>query len=58
MISKYAGRCKGCNAPYAAGEDIYWTKEDGAWCWDCRENPKPGPEAFELADRLGFKKVE
>jgi hypothetical protein len=54
MQSRYAGRCKGCNKPYAEGEDIFWTKETGAYCWDCHDNPKPGPESYALAQRLGW----
>ena len=54
MISKFPGRCKGCNQPYAEGDDIHWTKETGAHCWDCIDNPKPSADQFDLAQRLGF----
>jgi hypothetical protein len=54
MLSRFAGRCKGCNKPYAEGEDIFWTKETGAYCWDCHDNPKPGPADYALAQRLHF----
>lgn len=54
MIARFGGRCKGCNKPHAKGDDIFWTKEDGEWCWPCRENPKPTPEQHRLADELRF----
>lgn len=55
MISKFNGKRKGCSKPYAEGDDIYWSKEDGPWHWECWENPAPSPEAHALAERLGFK---
>jgi hypothetical protein len=54
MISKFPGRCRGCSKPYDEGTDIYWTKEEGGWHWNCWENRKPGPESFRLADELSF----
>jgi hypothetical protein len=54
VISKYNGRCKGCGKAYTEGTDIYWTKEDGGWHWECRDSGAATPEAHALADRLRF----
>ena len=58
MISKYAGRCRTCGDEYEKGEEIYWTRDDGAHHLECKrpsiaESPKTD-ESIELAGRLGF----
>lgn len=56
MKSRFPGTCKGCGQPYARDAEIHWSKQDGGWhprCWF--ERPQHiGPDAVELAERLGF----
>lgn len=52
MISKFDGICCYCNKPTRAGLDEYDDRK--AFHLECRDNRPPGPEAFQLADRLGY----
>jgi hypothetical protein len=56
MKSRFPGVCKGCGQPYERDAEIHWSKQDGGWhprCWF--ERPRHiGPDAVELAERLGF----
>jgi hypothetical protein len=56
MISKFAGKCKTCGQPYRAGEEIYWSREDGGHHQDCRNKVDlfSESEAERLAGELGF----
>lgn len=55
MISKYDGKCSICTKPIPKGTECnYDASTKTVQHYDCLENPKPGPEAFRLADSLGF----
>jgi hypothetical protein len=60
MISKYPGKCRICGKPYRVGDEINWSKEDGASHPACRPAEQgellAESEAEELAERLGFRK--
>ena len=62
MTSRYAGRCRSCNAPIAQGDTIDYDKsKGGAACEDCakeesEEESGGAPAASEdLAGKLGFR---
>lgn len=56
MIAKWDGRCSICKGAIPAGEDVHYDAEaKSVQHWDCYENPKPGPDAFALADELGYR---
>ena len=61
MISKYAGRCKTCGDEYEKGEEIYWTRDEGAHHLECKRpgitNSTKSTAGFDLnefATELGF----
>lgn len=62
MISKYAGTCVLCKKPTKAGVDQYDLDLKESFHLACKQdqedNPKPTPEQFELAIRLGYKPVD
>ena len=35
MKSKFAGYCRGCSGSIKAGEDIKWSRESGAFHYNC-----------------------
>jgi hypothetical protein len=57
MISKFDGRCCFCGRDTRAGVDTYDLETKKSYHEECREMEasKPDPEAFKLADRLGFE---
>ena len=67
LIAKYSGRCKTCGDEYEKGEEIYWTRDEGAHHLECKmpgiaDSPKNIGfkaglilnESIELASGLGF----
>jgi hypothetical protein len=55
MISKFDGRCFICGKPTKAGKDMYDLDTRQSYHAECKENQPPGPEAYALAERLGFE---
>jgi hypothetical protein len=60
MISKYNGKCAHCGQPTKAGVDQYDIDTKRSYHEACEPQPLPfdSAEDDELADRLGFRKVE
>lgn len=59
LDSKFPGSCKGCGASIAQGQRVFWSRETGALCLECRPEPDPladsaRPGDVELAGKLGF----
>jgi hypothetical protein len=54
VIAKFPGFCMFCKKPIEPGKDIYDVSIKQSYHETCLENRPPGPEAFALADRLGF----
>ncbi len=55
MIARWNSQCSLCNGLVKAGTDVHYDGEaKTTQHWPCYENPKPGPEAFRLAEELGF----
>lgn len=54
MIAKYPGTCMFCRKPIAVGVDTYDLEIKKSYHEACKENQPPGPEAYTLADQLGF----
>ena len=54
MIAKYPGICSFCKQPIAVGVDTYDTETKKAFHQDCFANQPPQPDAFRVAERLGF----
>lgn len=54
MIAKFPGRCMFCKKPIVVGVDTYDVEIKKAFHETCKENQPPGPEAYTLADELGF----
>lgn len=57
MISKYPGHCFLCNEPTQAGIDQYDLQMKRSYHADCEENQPPGPDAYVLADSLGYRTI-
>lgn len=55
MIAKYPGLCRYCKQPITVGVDEYDLTSKASYHRECEESQPPGPEAYVLADRLGFK---
>ncbi len=56
MIAKYHGRCTFCGKPIVVGVDQYDVERKESFHNDCKfgEESNPGPDAFRLANELGF----
>lgn len=55
MISKYPGTCCYCKLPTKAGVDEYEIESKASYHVECHENPKPTPECYAIAARLGYR---
>lgn len=59
MIARFAGRCSICREEIPKGAECeYDPTAKTVHHYECAENPKPGPEAYELAERLGYRKID
>ena len=57
MINKFSGRCSTCEKSIPSGTEVRYDSEaKQIQHWECYENPKPRPEDYKLADKLGFKR--
>lgn len=55
MICAYSNLCSICKVRIPAKTDVHYDPDSKTiQHWDCFENPRPGPDAFRLADELGF----
>ena len=58
MISKYNGVCSYCKLPTKAGQDHYDIATKASYhsiCEEGAESGEPGPDAYAIADRLGYR---
>lgn len=53
MICTYSNLCRICKVRIPAKTDVHYDGKAIAH-WDCLDQEKPGPDAFRLADELGF----
>jgi hypothetical protein len=59
MISRFSSRCSICSLAVSVGTECRYDSEaKTVQHWECFENPKPTPEQYALADRLGFIKYD
>lgn len=54
MIAKFNGTCCYCSKPIKAKVDEYDPDSKRSFHRDCRDSGKPGPDAYRLADELGY----
>lgn len=54
MLARYPGSCIYCKKPITVGVDTYDVDTKQNWHEVCHESQPPGPDAFRLADSLGF----
>lgn len=55
MLLKFGGSCSFCKQFIPAGNEARYDGDSKTVLhWECFENPIPGPEAYALAERLGF----
>lgn len=61
MKARFAGACKcgRASCAFAKGDEIHWSRQDGAWnveCWNEQEfSDTATDEQVALADSLGFR---